>query len=126
MHQGSHSIEVPPSNSTVSVKVIDTTLRMICDSTAFIQPPIGGPDHGMLMNTMCFLVENRAQKKHVLFDCGSRKDPSTGSPRTRKMISDHVEWFEVKKGVDEILEEGNFNLGGLGIYYIRIPIAASS
>ncbi|KAL3462303.1 beta-lactamase-like protein [Aspergillus heterothallicus] len=106
-------IQVPPSQTTVSVKVIDTTLTMICDSTAFIQPPINGPDHGMKMNTICFLIENKKQQKRVLFDCGSRKDPATGSPYTRKMLSDHVKWFEIRKGVDEILKDGNFDLEDL-------------
>lgn len=109
------TVPMPSSQETVTVKVIDTTLKMICDSDAFVQPPIGGKSNKMLMKTICFMIENEAQGKHVLFDCGSRKDPEKGPPYTQKMLRDHVEWFKVEKGADEILEDGGFDLKDLGM-----------
>lgn len=108
-------VEIPTSQATVTVKVIDTTLRMACDSDAFIEPSIGGANNALHMKTMCFLVHNHEQNKSILFDCGSRKDPWQGSPYTRKMLRNHVRSFDVEKGVDEVLQDTGFDLTELGM-----------
>ncbi|KAJ5705067.1 beta-lactamase-like protein [Penicillium majusculum] len=107
-------VEIPTSQATVTVKVIDTTLRMTCDSDAFIEPSIGGADNVLHMKTMCFLLHNHEQNKSILFDCGSRKDPWQGSPYTTKMLRNHVHWFDIEKGVDEVLQDAEFDLTKLG------------
>lgn len=107
-------LKVPASNHTVRVRAIDTTSRLVCDATAFVQPNI--PGHEKLnLKTMCFLLEHTgpAGTEHVLFDCGARKDYWNASPQSRRMIGGHVPGLEVDFGVDEILAAKGFDLSDL-------------
>lgn len=117
-------VSLPSSPSTVRVRAIDTTTRMVVDASAFVQPGI--KNHEKLnFKTMCFLVEHDGSSgpEHVLFDCGSRKDFWNGSPQAQGMIGDHVPDVQVEHGVDEILAMGGFSLEDLSKWPVdlRIP-----
>ncbi|KAH6678771.1 beta-lactamase-like protein [Plectosphaerella plurivora] len=105
-----------PDDAVVTVRAIDTTTHLVCDATAFVQPPIAGHDR-LSMRTLCFLLEHHrpghAKPELVLFDCGARKDYWAGSPQTCRMIGGHVPSLEVDAGVDEILSRGGVDPGDL-------------
>jgi hypothetical protein len=105
-------LELPPSRNTVKVHAIDTTTRMVCDASAFVQPRIAGHDR-LNFKTMCFLMEHDdpvSGTEYILFDCGSRKDFWNGSPQTQRMIGGHVPAVNVDFGVDEVLTNGGFDV----------------
>ncbi|KAG0648079.1 Cytochrome P450 monooxygenase andK [Hyphodiscus hymeniophilus] len=105
-------LRIPPSTSTIRVQVIDTTTNLHCDAAAFIRPII--PGHEKLnLPTMCFLLENKAQNKFILFDGGARKDFWNGPPKTKLMIGGHTEGVKIEKGVDEVLVDSGFDLAKL-------------
>ncbi|KAF2021157.1 metallo-beta-lactamase superfamily protein [Aaosphaeria arxii CBS 175.79] len=105
-------MNLPTGLNTVRVRAIDTTTEMVCNSEAFVRPVI--PGHELLnLKTMCFLIDNEAQNKRILFDCGSRKDYWNGPLVTRRMIGSQVPALQVEKGVDEILVEAGVPLNSL-------------
>ncbi len=109
-------LDLPKSSQTVCVRAIDTTTNMVCDSFAFVQPEI--PLHKKFnFKTMCFLIEHKNHDKtqNILFDCGARKDFWNGSPQTKRMIGGHVPGLQVDMGVDEVLENGGFDLKSLSM-----------
>ncbi|KAM5374734.1 hypothetical protein ACJZ2D_006378 [Fusarium nematophilum] len=76
------TLNIPGSDSTVSVSVIDSTSKIIAKTTAVVQPHIPGHDE---FNCPCysFLVTHPGTGRKVLFDLGIRKDPENLAPRTR-------------------------------------------
>ncbi len=66
---------------------------------------------------MCFLLENAAKNKFVLFDCGARKDFWNGPPTTKMMIGGHTAGLKIEKSVDEVLVDAGFDLQKLSTLY---------
>ena len=108
------SVTLPKSTNTVRVRAIDTESKLVCNSSAFVQPHIKGHEK-LNFATMCFLIEHESEAgtEYVLFDCGPRKDFWNVTPRTQRKIGSFVPGIEVEKGVDEILTDGGFDLNNL-------------
>lgn len=106
-------LQIPPSDSIVRVQAIDTTTNLWCDSSAFVRPIIPGHEH-LNLTTLCFLLENKAKNKFLLFDAGARKDFWNGPPRMKKMVGGHTAGLSIEKGVDELLVDSGFDLRKLG------------
>lgn len=104
-------LEIPLSSHTVSVRVIDTTTRMICNAESFVHPVIENHER-LNLAAFCFLIEHESSngKEFGIYDSGARKDLDTMPPRTREMIQGHVPAVEVAYGVDEILTRGGLDL----------------
>jgi hypothetical protein len=66
-------LNLPASNSFVSVRAIDTTLDMFCKTFPFLSPVMRGHEF-INFPTLAFLIENKALGKRVLFDIGGRKN----------------------------------------------------
>lgn len=76
------ALNIPESDFTVSVSVIDTTSKIIAKTSVVVQPQIPGHDE---FNCPCysFLITHPGTGRKVLFDLGIRKDPDNLAPRTR-------------------------------------------
>lgn len=108
------AVNLPKSTNTVRVRAIDTESKLVCNSSAFVQPHIKGHEK-LNFITMCFLIEHESEAgtEYVLFDCGPRKDFWNVTPKTQRKIGSFVPGIEVEKGVDEILTDGGFDLNNL-------------
>jgi glyoxylase-like metal-dependent hydrolase (beta-lactamase superfamily II) len=98
------AFNIPPSSSTVSVKIID--------STSWIEAPLGSlfgpviPGHEKLScPSYSFLIEHGPLGRKVLFDLGTRKDWENLAPSIVNTIKSHKWGLTVKKNVSEILTE---------------------
>ncbi|KAK5174415.1 uncharacterized protein LTR77_001495 [Saxophila tyrrhenica] len=95
---------IPPSSSTVSVSIIDTTSSIKgVDTWKFLSPSIKGHDY---LSTLAFsfFIEHSASKRKLMFDLGIRKDWQNSSPFLIGRFKMGGYELTVKKSVREILE----------------------
>lgn len=111
------SIDVPSSNQTVQVQIIDTTFRIINGRpAAFMGPPIKGFDR---MNALAYSLLIRhpgsdGKERKFLFDLGAPKDwkndlPTPVAEGVKKWEKAGIT-VEVKKYLSEIIEENGIPL----------------
>jgi hypothetical protein len=101
------TVEIPPSHSTVSVSIIDTTswaYKIPCGD--FFKPRFPGLDT-MDICSYAFLISHERLDRHVLFDLGIRKD-------WENLVPDMVKQLEgvtvtVKKRLVDILRDEGIN-----------------
>jgi len=104
MAQPPPDLKIPSSNTTVRVRIIDTTSHISGISLAsFVQPEIAG-FKTLSCPAFSFLIEHPSNRK-LLFDLGVRKDIENFAPRIRNRIKNGGWDVTVKKGVREQLEE---------------------
>lgn len=97
-------LNIPHSDVTVKVSIIDTTSHIAGIPTEiFIQPHIKGFDH-LDCPAYSFLIEHPSGKR-LLFDLGVRKDWENLAPRIVERIRDGGWKVDVKKNVADILRE---------------------
>jgi glyoxylase-like metal-dependent hydrolase (beta-lactamase superfamily II) len=97
-------LQIPPSKTTVHVRIIDTTSRVSnIPATEFIQPEIKGFKY-FDCPAFSFLIEHPSSR-NLLFDLGVRKDHENFSPRIVGRIKEGGWKVTVEKGVREQLEE---------------------
>jgi hypothetical protein len=106
----------PPSNSTVRVRMVDTTSVMSLHAEAFLKPVMSGHEI-MSVTTMAFLIENEKLGKKAMFDLGTRKDYWNSPPMTLQRIKDAIPGVRIDKDVTEILQEKGMSLGEIGTYH---------
>ena len=109
-------LQAPPSDSTVRVRMIDTTSIMTIASQSFLNPVVPGHDT-INCTDVAFLIENQQQGRRVLFDAGVRKDFWNLPPLIQKRFGDIIPGLKVDKDVTEILEEHNVQLELIGQYH---------
>ncbi|KAK2812434.1 hypothetical protein FQN50_001435 [Emmonsiellopsis sp. PD_5] len=98
---------IPQSNSTVTVRVIDSTSTLQFDSDVPWNPRIKGLDP-VKIPIYCFLISNG--NRHVLFDLGIRRDWENLPPGIVSMIkSDYP--VTVEKDMAEILDTDTTGVG---------------
>ncbi|KAI9778324.1 MAG: hypothetical protein M1835_004962 [Candelina submexicana] len=97
-------LKIPPSTSTVSVRIIDSTARIKLPTSLFVSPHIHGHDH-LLAPSYAFLIEHPSGRK-LLLDNGVRKDWQNYSPKIRKLIEESGWEVSVEKNVVDILRDG--------------------
>jgi len=99
-------LNIPESNSTVVVHVMNSTTRIQgIPSNFFFEPEIKGFDT-LDPTAFSFLIEHPASSRKLLWDLGVRKDWQDLAPGIAKAIKDRGWKVTVEKGVAEILEEG--------------------
>ena len=97
------ALNIPISQTTVKVSVIDTTTRIAnLPWGRFVQPHYEGLDY-MDVPSYSFLVEHSSGRK-VLFDLGGRKDLENLAPVTVDRMKNGGWITSVEKGVAEILD----------------------
>ena len=99
------SLNIPQSNSTVEVSIINTTTDMIVPAKAMIEPVQKGHEI-MNMPTFAFLIENKTLGKAVMFDLGCRKDWWNHPASAYASIKNGIPGLKVSKSVNELLREG--------------------
>lgn len=107
------NLNCPPSSSTVTVRIIDSTAYVKGNAQIVVEPHI--PGHGEVdCPCLSFLIINAQGSRHVLFDLGVRKDFEQGlAPVVRKHITGNQPRFKVRveKNVADILDEDLAKLG---------------
>lgn len=103
------ALNIPSSDSTVQVQVINTTCDIVVSAEYFVQPLIKGQET-LNLPTCSFLVENKKLGKTVLFDLGCRIDWWNLAPAQRNAIETKIPGLRVAKGITEILLEGGTKL----------------
>lgn len=97
-------LNIPDSDVTVKVSIIDTTSHIAgIPTNIFVQPPIKGYDY-FDCPAYSFLVEHPSGKR-ILFDLGVRKDWQNLAPRIVEHIRNGRWKVDVKKNVADILHE---------------------
>lgn len=103
MAQSAPDLKIPASNTTVKVRIINTTSQIDGIPTAsFFSPNIKGHTH-LSIPAFSFLIEHPS-KKLILFDLGVRKDHENYSPRILSRLKEGGWKIAVKQGVREQLE----------------------
>lgn len=109
---------IPPSTSTVSVSIIDTSFRISSLSTSiFLGPELEGFDKFDL-RTYAFLITHSdtqtGKRTKILFDLGPPKDWEHDlAPTLVERIGGWGAKIEIEKNVSEILEENGVPLDSI-------------
>ncbi|KAI4112409.1 MAG: hypothetical protein LQ345_006438 [Seirophora villosa] len=101
------SFQFPPSSSTVSVRVIDSTTRLQINPDIFWRPKAEGLNP-FEAPVFCFLVSHGHE--HVLFDLGVRRDWENYAPTTVKLIK-ATTTVQTQKNISDILDADTSGLG---------------
>lgn len=103
MSQSAPDLKIPPSSTTVNVRIIDTTAQISgIPLEPFVQPQIKGFTH-LDCCAFSFLIEHPSNRK-LLFDLGVRKDHENLAPKIVERIKNGGWKVAVKQGVREQLE----------------------
>lgn len=105
-------LELPKSNHTVRVRMVDTTALMTIASQSFVDPV--QPGHELINITdVAFLIEHETSGKKVMFDLGCRKDYWNLPAVIQKRLGDVIPSLKVDKDVSEVLEGNSIPLESL-------------
>lgn len=106
-------LELPKSDRTVRVRMVDTTTLMTVDTGFLIQPV--QPGHETLnLTDVAFLIEHEESNQKVMFDLGTRKDYWNLPPAVRQPFDQAMKSARVDKDVTEILCEKGIELRDIG------------
>lgn len=103
------ALNLPKSDSTVEVHIINTTCDIVVPADAFVKPVLKGHET-LNLPTFAFLVENKKLGKTVMFDLGCRKDWWNFAPTVHDLVKKAIPGLNVPKGMNEILKEGGVDL----------------
>ncbi|KAL9025868.1 MAG: hypothetical protein Q9196_005383 [Gyalolechia fulgens] len=104
------ALKIPPSSSTVIVRVIDSTTKLEINPDIFWRSKTAGLSKSPIQAPIfCFLISNGDQ--HILFDLGVRRDWENYAPSTVQLIK-ATTTVQTQKNVSEILDT---DASGLGI-----------
>ncbi|OBT64379.1 hypothetical protein VE03_05757 [Pseudogymnoascus sp. 23342-1-I1] len=102
-------LNIPPSPSTVTVSIIDTTISIPFPVSLILHPTIGNITQ-LKANAYSFLITHPPTNQTILFDLGARKDFSTNAPALVQRLRSFGINPTIEKDVAEILEEGGMDL----------------
>ena len=99
------SVNLPKSDSTCTVSIIDTTCDLVTPPSYLIEPEMAGlkwlnlPDYS-------FHIKHDKSGAGILFDIGTRKDWHNSVPHITELLSNHIPGLRVKENVPDILTKG--------------------
>lgn len=102
------SLNIPVSNNTVRVSILNTTCDILAPASGFVKPKIKGQEY-LNFPTFAFLIENEAQGKKILFDAGGRKDWWNLSKVYDEAFKEKIPGVKIEKSVNDVLKEGGLN-----------------
>ncbi|KAF8601758.1 hypothetical protein BDV93DRAFT_584809 [Ceratobasidium sp. AG-I] len=108
------ALNIPPSNATIKISVIDSGTRLGgLPSSLFFDPQIKG--HKLLYGlSYSFLLEHEPSNSKLIFDLGISKDWMNTPPATTisvaKILVDSKWEIRVEKSISEVLTEHNVPL----------------
>ncbi|OAP64179.1 hypothetical protein AYL99_00151 [Fonsecaea erecta] len=106
------ALNIPPSNSTVSVKIIDSTSWIKVPLGDLFGPSIPGHDY-LSCPAFAFLIEHAPSGRKVLFDLGTRRDWENLAPAIVNTIKSNNWELTVQKNVSEILTDNGVDLASI-------------
>jgi len=110
MAQSAPDLQIPSTNSTVQVSIIDTTTHIgAIPNGLFMVPAIPGYEY-LNCPSYSFLIEHSSGRK-ILFDLGVRKDWDNLAPKVFHRLRDSKWDIRVPKDVRQILEEQGVDPG---------------
>ncbi|GJC87761.1 cytochrome P450 monooxygenase mpaDE [Colletotrichum liriopes] len=128
------SLHIPPSNTTVQVSVIDTTLNGDLPTAPFMGPAIKGFErwHGVGYAFLVTHKDPQGSERRIVFDLGLPKDwENDFSPPVIEAGKELDATMTAEKYVSEILTENDVDLGGIEALFWRphrppIPLSPSA
>jgi len=127
------NLNIPHSNATVEVSIIDTTGRGTVPTAMFVQEtPLPGHE-GMTAHIYSFIIKRNnpaspSKYDTLLFDLGTRKDLENSTQYyLDQLASMPTDTFVIEKNVSEILEENGVDLKSVGgIIWSHFHLVGSS
>ena len=98
------SFSVPPSSTSVTVKIIDVSTISNVPADALFTPPVPGIKYVSPAPSFCFLIEHPSGQK-VLYDLGIRKDWENLAPAIVSRFKKVGHQPSVEKNISELLDE---------------------
>ena len=106
-------LAIPPSESTVSVSIIDTTSKIRgVTPERFLEPRIKGHDW-LGAPAFSFLIQHPTLNRRLIFDLGIRKDWWNLSPFLLGHFKNGGHEFDIQKNVRDILDEHGVDAAGI-------------
>lgn len=103
------ALNIPASNATCQLCVLDTTCNIVTPPNYLVEPDFEGYKW-LNLPTYSFHIKNQSSGREILFDLGSRKDWENSVPHIRDLIAKGVPGYKVDKDVIDILTEGGVDL----------------
>ena len=101
-------LDIPHSASSVTVSIIDATIKMTFPIRPFFTPVVAGVEQ-LEGNAYSFLIEHPSGKK-LLFDLGARVDFESNAPALVRRLKSYGFTPAINKDVATILSEGGMDL----------------
>lgn len=102
-------IGLPKSNSTCTVRIIDTTCDIVTPPNYLVEPDI--PGHEWLnLPDYSFHIKHNESGEELLFDMGTRVDWENSPPHIVDLLKSAIPGLRVKKDVTDILKDGGVDL----------------
>ena len=108
------SLNIPPSDSIVRVRAINTKTDMSLHAHRFMEPSVAGFE-ALNLTSICFLIEHPGSGKKMLFDCGARKDFENYPPTIKARLNGIIKGIEIEADVNDILVEAGIPLESLDV-----------
>lgn len=103
-HIAGKPLNIPPSSTSVSVKIIDVSTISNVPAHALFTPPVPGYTVARDSPSFSFLIEHPSGEK-VLFDLGIRKDWQNLAPEITERFKKVGHKPSVQKNISEVLDE---------------------
>lgn len=102
-------LNIPASDATVSVSIIDTTAILKgVDAWKFVMPSVPGHEY-LAVPCFSFLVQHPSGRR-LVFDLGIRKDWQAYPPQLQRRFRDGGYSFDIRANVADLLTEHNIPL----------------
>ena len=102
------ALNIPHSDSTVEVSIIDTTCQISLPSSLFVEPQLF---ENITAPAYSFLIKHKDDT--LLFDLGIRKDWENGPTSVVEMVRPYADKLHIDKDVATILRENGQALEGV-------------
>jgi glyoxylase-like metal-dependent hydrolase (beta-lactamase superfamily II) len=104
-------LNIPHSTSSVTVSIIDSSIKMTFPIRPFFTPIVAGVEQ-LEANAYSFLIEHPNGQK-LLFDLGARADFESNAPTVVWRLKGFGVTPFIEKDVATILDEGGMDLGDI-------------
>lgn len=103
------SLNIPESDATIRLRMVDTTAKMVVNAKSFIEPVQQGHET-LNLTVAAFLLDHPASERKVMFDLGVRKDYWNLPAALQKRLGTIIPALRVDKDVTEVLIEQNISV----------------
>lgn len=116
----SMDLNLPQSDHTVRVRLVDTTTVMTVDALAFVDPVQKHHEH-LNLTDVAFLIENDSTGHRVMFDLGTRKDYWNLPPIVLQRGTRILSGLKIDQDVTEVLEGNGVELDTICMLSYLLP-----